>query len=187
MPATSHRQGVPQIVAAIQTAVGGVKLPDGRWGSVAPNLTPAFERVELFDSEQIVEAFRYLIITEQRVCVIVPMDEQFETITEKQKLLSRRMLQVMLLISDRVHGSRKAALWGDDVTPGALNLMELVLPAITGLVLPNPDGVIAEPVSSSVLSVGDTEKDLPSRVTVGLEFHCRGGYLQAGLPAGAIW
>jgi hypothetical protein len=189
MAATSHRRATPEIVAALQAAVTAVT-----WVPVAgADAAAVFDRVELFDDEDLVEAFRYLTVTEQRVCVIVPLDEQFETAVDKRKLIVRRMLPVALLMSDRVLGDRKQALWGDlaadgsQTTPGAMGLMEMVLPAVTGLLLPNPKGVVVEPARGEVMAVKDTEKDLPSRITVSLELHCRGGYLEADLGTGPVW
>lgn len=187
MPAIVHRRGTAEIVNTVKDLVSGVALPDGQWGSAGPNLAKAFQRVELFDSEQLTEAFRYLLVTEQRVCIVVPLDERFEPALQKHKLMMTRVLPVALLISDRVLGNRVAALWGDNDTPGASGLAELTLPAITGLLLPNPAGVVAEPFSSAVMSVKDTERSLPSRVCIGLEFHCRGGYLQSELGTSPIF
>jgi hypothetical protein len=62
-----------------------------------------------------------------------------------------------------------------------------VLPAVTGLLLDNPGGVVGEPKNVSVLAVRETEKDLPSRVTVCIELECRGGYLEAELPTSPIY
>jgi hypothetical protein len=193
MATVSYRRATGDVLAALVAAVGAITLPNGQWGSALPILSKAFDRVEVFDSEQLVEAFRYLLVTEQKVCVIVPMDERFSVFVEKRKLIVNRELPIALLISDRVLGSRKTALLGDVNTPGALNLVELVLPAVTGMLLPNTvgppalSGVILEPSSSSVMSVKDMESDLPSRVCVGLELHARGGYLQADMPLGPVF
>jgi hypothetical protein len=193
MPATSNRRGNSEILQALVQAVTAITLPDGRWGSTQPNLLKAFDRAEVFDSEQMVEAFRYLLVTEQKVIVLVPMDERFETVIQQRKLMVTRELPVMALISDRVLGNRKDALLGNAETPGALALTELVLPAVTGLLLPNQaapvplGGVLVEPNSSSVISVKDTESEAPGRVCVGLLLHCRGGYLEAAMPLGPIF
>ena len=193
MATISHRRGTGDIVAALAAAVAAITLPNGQWGSALPTLSKAFDRVEVFDSEQLVEAFRYLLVTEQKVCVIVPMDERFNTAIDHRKLVITRELPVMVLISDRVLGGRNAALLGNVDTPGALELTELVLPAVTGLLLPNQagppplSGVLVEPFSSSVLSVKDTESEMPSRVCVGLGLHCKGGYLEATMPAGPVY
>jgi hypothetical protein len=180
--ATSHRRATSEIVNALQTAVKAVKIP----ATQAAPAAAAFGNVELFDSENLVEVFQYLLITAQRVCVIVPLDEKFDCITEQRLLRVKRALPVALLISDRVLGNRKAALYGDDSTPGAFGLAELVLPAVTGLLLPNPNGVISEPQNTSIMSLNDTAKKLPNRITVVLELQCRGGWIEAPLAKGNV-
>jgi len=167
------RRATKEIVAEIRRRVGELKLLNAE--------TPAFERVELFDSDQLPEAFTALLISEQRVCVVVPLDERFETVMDQRKLTVKRVLPVAILISDRVMGDRKAALWGDASTAGADALKELVLTAVTGLLLPNPGGVLCEPVNVTVMTVRDTEKDMPGRVAVALEVNCRGGIIEAQL------
>jgi hypothetical protein len=146
----------------------------------------AFGRVELFDSEDLTAAFQFLLITEQRVCVIVPLDAKFEQVFQVRKLTSKRNAPIALLCSDRVLGDRKAALWGrsepDGVTEhGAMFLAELTLPACAGLLLPNPKGVVCEPQDYSVLTIRDTDQDQQSRVCVAVDLECKGGYLEADL------
>jgi hypothetical protein len=171
--AALHRRPTSAIVTALSTQITALQV-------TAP-FTPgaAFDRVELFDSEDLIAAFQYLLITQQRVCVIVPLTERHEALAQNMKLIVKRSLPVALLISDRVIGNRKTALWGDQKTPGAMGLMELVLPAVTGQLLANPSGVVSAPVSTSVMSVKDTNQKLPNRITVVLELNCRGGRLEA--------
>jgi hypothetical protein len=124
MAATSHRAATTTVVNRVKSLVQAVL-----WGPAGQAAAAAFDRVELFDCEQLVEAFRYLLVTEQRVCVIVPLDERFETTVEKRKLIVRRTLPVAVLISDRILGNRQQALYGDlavdgtGTTPGAMGLM----------------------------------------------------------------
>jgi hypothetical protein len=164
-------------------------------GTVTPL---AFEKVELFDSEDLTEAFKFLTLVEQRVCLIVPLDEEFNASPGEGngqaalKYLWRRMLPVIVICSDRVLGDRKASLFGIEppdanATPGAFGLADLVLPAVSGLLLGNPNGVVCEPKMTSVLTVKDMEKKLPGRVAVGIEFECRGGRLETTLPKGPIF
>ncbi len=184
MSATSHRRATKEIVEALAAAAAGIVLP----GSNPP--VKAFGRVELFDSEDVTEAFRFLTITDQRVCVIVPLDERFEPELAPGglKFVWKRRLPVMALVSDRVMGDRRAALWGDgDKEIGAMGLAELCLPALSGLILEGVNKVIAEPQSMSPMSVKNTERDLPGRVTVGLEFECRGGWLETRLEKGPVF
>ena len=169
---------------AIVARVTALTLPSDP--PVDPPVT-AFQRVGLFDSERLTEAFKYLLVSEQRVCVVVPLHEEFSSVANHLKLISTRMLPVMILCSDRVLGDRTAALWGSDTEIGAQALMELVLPEVTGVLLPAPNKVLCEPVSDSILVVMDTEKALPGRVAVGLEVKCTGGSIEATLGKGPVF
>lgn len=262
MSASNHRRPTSEIVNAIVAVVTALKLAD--------TVTPAFNRIELFDSEDLVAAFQFLLITEQRVCVVVPLTEEFDNVFSGLKLTVKRRLPLAILCSDKVLGSRKEALWGlpaeDPIapdsfelggngnfvatwtglevgarylwtpganeigyeggpatldalngaavftaesadaqassapvgvftgslvpvgasTPGAMALAELVLPLVAGPLLANPKGLVCEPQRITILTVKDTEKQLPSRVTVALEVECRGGWLEATLPKGHV-
>ena len=177
-PATANRQPTTAIVAALKTILTGLQVTIGTNAPVN-----AFARVELFDSESLTEAMQLLVISDQRLCLIVVLDESFHTENRGQKLIVTRSLPVALIISDRILGNRTTALYGNNTTPGALGLMELVLPAVTGMLLQPPNGVTAEPVNSSVLVVKNQKdkQNLPGRAAIALELHCRGGNLQAAL------
>ena len=183
MATTSNRQPASAIVAALITAVQNVQ--------VTLNDVPvaAFQRVEFFDSEKLADAFQFLFITEQRVCVIVPLEEKFEAVLQQPQMLVKRTLPVMLVMSDRVLGTaqRKVAYLGDNTTPGAMGLMEAVLPAVTGLLLPNPGGVLVQPVDNCALTISDKDQaKMPGRVAVALHVDCIGGTLTADLGRSPI-
>lgn len=152
----------------------------------------AFERVELFDVESLTDAFRLLIISEQRVAVIISLDEQFEQVDDGNKIVVTRMLPVAIVCSDRRLGDRVKALFGDpeDTTvPGAFALAELALPEVTGQIV-DGDGTIANVVATpgaknSIFLKDEDQQDLPGRAAVMLEIHCRGGSLEARIGPGA--
>ena len=79
--ATSHRRATSEILAALETGLRGVT-----WHG-----QPALDRVEQFTEADLVEAFRRLLISEQRVCLIVAMDEEFNSETKGNKLIVRRV------------------------------------------------------------------------------------------------
>jgi hypothetical protein len=159
---------------------------------LSDDVTAAFERIERFDVESMTEAFKLLLVSERRVCLIVVLDEAFEPMAESGKLVITREQPISLLISDRVLGDRVQALWGDPDKvsfPGAFALAELALPAVTGQLLVGnngKDGAICEPVTLSPLFLQDQDrKDLPGRGAVMLELRVTGGTLQARTGPGA--
>ncbi len=153
--------------------------------------TPAFQQIERFDVESLTEAFRLLLVSKQRICVIVALDEQFNPELESGKLVISRMIPIVLLISDRVLKSRKMALWGDPANanaPGAFALSEIALPAVTGQLIDaevGAAGIISQPtVCQSIFLKDDEQKDHPGRAAVSLELHCTGGTLEAAVGPG---
>jgi len=183
MSATSYMRGTGEIVEEIVTRMRALMLPavDGQ------DPAPAFGRVELFDSENLVEAFRFLLLTEQRVCLVIPLMEGFEPEFQQLKLVVKRTRPVAVLVSDQVMGDRQSALWGNLDTPGAYGLLEAALPELTGLLLGAPNKVSAVPRHATAMTVKDTENDLPGRLAVVLEVECRGGRMEARLGDGAVW
>lgn len=182
--AESNRYSQAEIVDALETILRALTLAD--------NETPAFQEVKRFDVESLTEAFELLLMSEQRVCIVVVLDETFEPeLDGDHKLLVKRLLPIALLISDRRLGDRVKALWGeaeDPTVPGAFALAEIALPAVTGRLLENTeakDGVVVQPFDIQSIFLRDTDKqDLPGRAAVKLELHCKGGTLEANLGVG---
>lgn len=150
-----------------------------------------FQRIETFDIESLTDAFKILMLGEQRICVIVMLDETFEATIEQPKLFVTRQQPVALLISDRDLGDRVKALWGDpaDATvPGAFALAEFVLPQVTGQLIsaqPGKGGVLSEPKNLySLFLTEEDRKELPGRAAVSLELLCRGGTLETTTDPG---
>ena len=177
--AISNRVPTTTILSQIKTALAALQI------NIGGNPATAFARVEQFDNENLGEAFQRLFISEQRICLVVVLDEQFKKENNSQKMIITRTLPVTLLISDRQLGSRLDALYGNATTPGAFALMEAVLPIVTGMLIPPAaplSGVTCEPVNNTVIVIKDNEKqNLPGRAAVALELHCLGGNLQANL------
>lgn len=193
MSATTNRRGTGEIVNAIVALVSALVMP----GQDDPDVK-AFEKVVLFDTQDLAEAFQFLTLVEQRVCLVVPLDEQFEESLPAiggvaLKYLWKRRLPVVVICSDRVLGDRTAAWWGSDSEEGAYALAESVLPAVTGQLLPNQagpaggSGVLCAPKSISKALVKSDDKDLTGRAAAMVELECTGGVLEARLEKGPIF
>ena len=183
-PATYNRTPTAAIVQQLLASIQALKLADG--------VTPAFGQARLFDLESLVEAFKWLSLADQRVCVIIPGEERFE---EKAghgtKLVITRLLPVTLLISDRVIGDRFTALYGSATAQppviGAYGLYELVLPVVTGAIVTSPVKAVAVPKAGSPFVVKDKQQtNLPGRSAIALEVQVRGGVLEANIGPGPI-
>lgn len=143
-----------------------------------------FERVVVFDSEDLVAAFRFLLVSEQRVAVVVPLDEEFKPALQGVKLVITRRLPVAVLVVDQVIGDRTAAFLGSTdpaiATPGALALAEYVLPALTGMLLGPENKVVSKPLHAGPLVIQDPKNETGgSRLAVHVDLECTGGRIEA--------
>jgi hypothetical protein len=197
--ANNYSQTTTVIVQELQQRVAALTMV---WPpAVGGAAVPAFDRVDVFDSENLVEAFRFLLVSEQRVCLIVPLDEDLEAKAVGLKLIVTRKRPIALLVTDRVLGDRRAAVFGSQAadaaaTPGALNLAEMVLPAVTGRLLdavPQDGGltlskVIGVPTHCGVFTVHDPKQELQgNRACALVQVDCEGGRLEAVVGPGATF
>lgn len=176
--ANAHFADTTAVALALQAQLQAVLLSDGK--------TPAFQRVELFDSESLLDAFALLTISEQRMALVVPLNEHWETELKTPKLLTRRTQVFGVIMSDRVLGRRYDALYGNAQTPGAFGLQALALPKLAGQLIANPGGVVVTPKEVTVLILkNEKEKqNLPGRAAVVLEVDCQGGWMETILGKG---
>lgn len=173
--AQAYFKSVPVILAALKDQLANVKLAD--------NVTAAFERLEIFDEENLVEAMKLLLVGDQRCCFIIPLTARWDNVANENPRTVRRILPVVLLISDVVIGDRNQALFGKGADlAGAYGLSALALPAVTGQLFENPAGVIVLPTNESVMIVREEGGGSSSgRAAVALELECQGGWLRAQL------
>jgi hypothetical protein len=148
---------------------------------------PAFKRVELFDDLDLPEAFKRLLISESRIALVIYSSDTFENQRSDRQMIIRRKQELYVVFTDRVMGKRIDALLGADNNPGLLVLRDLVLPAITGLLVPQPAGIICAPTRGSLLQVEDTDRKLPGRLAYLLEIELQGGWLKADVGKSPVW
>lgn len=146
----------------------------------------AFGEVAKFDSTDLAAAFRTLLMSGQRVAVVVYAGGQWEDASSQTQVVARRTLDVSVLVSDRVHGDRQAAIFGSGTTPGALALKDLAVTTLTGRLLDNPDGVNCQPDTEDLLTIESTEKQQPGRVAALVEFFVVGGITRSTPSSGPI-
>jgi hypothetical protein len=147
----------------------------------APNTTvpvKAFERVEKFISIDLEDALSKTVANQQRLAYIVCHDLEWEKTGPSAEAETRRTISISVLIADKVIGDRIAAALGNDATPGAWGLHDLVAPVLIGRLLQNPGGVNVQPVRAFLLGV-DKKKEaaVSSRIAVVLELDCIGGVI----------
>lgn len=149
-----------------------------QWTPDSGPAEPAFGSVLPFDSTDLADAFSTLLASKQRVALVVYTGESYET-ERGIRLSVRRTVSVSLVISDRVIGKKNHATFGGPTNPGAIRLVSLVLPAITGRIIPNPEGIDCVPVRADLLDIDETTKKLPNRVACLLDLDCFGGAIDS--------
>ena len=153
---------------------------------------PAFKRVELFTDLDLPEAFKRLLLSESRICLVIYSSDAFETQRADRQIIVRRKQELYVVFTDRVMSKRIDALVGsapDGPTsnPGLLALRDLVLPAISGLLVPQPTGIVCLPTRGSLLQVADNSNKLPGRLAYLLEIELQGGWLKADIGKSPVW
>jgi hypothetical protein len=168
------------------------KLEALRWTPEGGVAEPAFERVELFDLQELAKAIEELRVFKARACFVVLDIERFENELAGNKLLVRQRRAVALLITDRNYGSRQRALEGTGTSPGVLALKDLVLsgepgdPAASVLGL-LATGVVCEPAFGAFIELRDTARDdLAGRIAYEQDLELIGGSTEFRLGAGPI-
>lgn len=95
---------------------------------------PLFETVELYGNKNLGQALSDLVITKGRVCLIVPLG--FTRLSDDKpahRVLTRRFLQVNLLIADRAYyKAAQVAVFGGENNLGVLAMAERVEAALEG-------------------------------------------------------
>lgn len=183
MSATYNLRTVPEILAALKAA-----LDAATWTPAGGDPEAAFQSVKLFGMNSLPDAMRELLVSQQRVCFVIPDSERFAPETDGGKMVLSRTLPVALLISDRVLGNRQTALFGGAVgateTPGAYGLQKAALEAVAGQLIDEAPRVVCTPTQSAVVDIEDVQKKLPGRAALEVDLDCTGGTLTAALGPG---
>lgn len=148
---------------------------------------PAFDRVELFDLVELEQLMGRLVLNQSRFCVFIYAGEDFTTERRGIDLHVRRKLDVACLIGDRVLKDRVEAFLGNATTPGAYELNRLVVGAITGNLLDNPQGAFCVPVHSESLVIQSDAGKMPGRAAIELDLEIIGGEVKSTIGPGPIF
>ena len=141
------------ILSAVRDLLKSLQLPDPYTA-----LGDAFEDVRVYAHRNLGQALQDLFVTADRVALIIPTDFAHANKLEGRNMTSRRTLEFVLLIGDKIVGgnANEAALGGQD-NPGMVLLAELAIDALAGADLGLPS-VIVEPVRGQPLLVGNGQE-----------------------------
>lgn len=119
------------ILAALKDRLAALMLDE------SGNTEALFERVEIYANKRLGEALSDLIITKQRICLIVPTGIERDRVSSgSTTVLRRRWLEVDLLIADRAfYKSAQRAVEGGDKNLGVIELVERLETSLDGFEL----------------------------------------------------
>ncbi len=126
---------------------------------------PLFDSVEIYPNKGLAAALRDLVITKQRVCLVVPLGQRY---THKEtgvgSILAKRYLEVDLLIADRaVAKAGIQALTGGPHNLGVLEMSDAVIDGISGKEMSAYGGVI--PADGAQLEIANKDAlEMPGRI-----------------------
>jgi hypothetical protein len=167
MPATSNN--VPLTVNtlnAIKSSIAGIL-----WGSEA-----AFSKIEFYDAEDLGSAFEELRIYGDRICLIIPSGDDWESEELNGALISKPKRQFLLLISDRNPAGRMKGLTGDGTRPGVLTLKDLTVIGLSGLLTIGNTSLKCAPGRGDIMELA--WKEDARRICWAQEFELTGGIMK---------
>ncbi|MHB8520725.1 MAG: hypothetical protein ACYDH9_08195 [Limisphaerales bacterium] len=155
------------ILSALNTAIAALKLADGT--------TAAFDKVAYYDKPDLTRALAELRIFANRICLIVPDGDRYESQVDGRFAIVQAHRTVILLLADRQPAVRQAASTGDTNTPGVVKLNQIVVDALCGVDL-GIGAVRVLPQHGEPVMISDAaRKDLPGREAWTIELSIAAG------------
>jgi hypothetical protein len=151
------------LIAGFKAALESLQIPPGLPAGAGTG--PLFQKVDYYDSENLADALKNLLILKQRVCFIVPAGDRYENSQHGGVFLhSKRLAEVDLLIADSAWTKAgQDAVFGGEKNLGILRMKDLVVEALTGSSLGLPN-VALSPADGNFITVADDKaKDRPGR------------------------
>lgn len=115
----------------------------------------AFDKVKIFDLDDLKTAFEELFAYSNRVAFIALDEIQHGNRVSPGHLTTERSLGVTTIISDRRFSDRQKAMMGDATTPGALYLQKLLVDALAGMLT---SGCVVVPQTGRLISLVDEKR-----------------------------
>lgn len=149
----------------------------------------AFDRVEVFSALDFEKAIERLLLTEDRIALVIPTGSTWETSTPTNPTFGitpecRRTVKVTMIVSDRVVGDRIGAAEGTDDNPGCYALGELTRSGASGLLFTEAPQVVAVPVSDEMFAVQRDGEDVPGREACAIELSCVSDWAELAVTDG---
>ncbi len=149
------------LLQAIQTFLASLTAADD-------DATLLFEEVVLFHTPEMGSAIKRLILSQSRICVIVPSGDDYQSTVTAGYVHTTAELELELIFADRVYSTVKNldALFGGDRNIGVVPMKDRVVELLSGADIGIPGAVLA-PLTGSFVTVKDDQdpklKDTPGR------------------------
>ncbi|HEY1170234.1 MAG TPA: hypothetical protein VGH19_02585 [Verrucomicrobiae bacterium] len=137
------------VLAKLKTRLAALELEAG---------TPLFDKVEYYSSTDLLKALQELRLFKNRVCLIVPGDDDFVNDVSGRSLNTVLERHVFLLLADRDYGRRQSAATGDENTPGVIAMKDRVVSELTGKNLDSRQ-VLVKPVNGTPLLIQGPKRE----------------------------
>lgn len=179
---TNKLRSTREILDAVIVKLDGLKLQQGQ---------PAFDRVEMFDLSDYLDAMQRLAMNQERTALVLWTGDDFESNRGTIILKVRRTSNIEVFITERNLAAPVKALTGDpeNYLPGVLGLRDLVLPALTGELLPSKAEtgaeliyLVPESVARGIISAEDKAK-FPARQIIIINWQALGEFMMVGVEA----
>lgn len=146
------------VLEAVKALLAAMTLPEPYTG-----MGNAFQDVRIYAHKNLGQALSDLLVVHDRVALIIPVEFVHNNKVEGRNLTSRRSLEIVVLVADRVIGgtANEAAVGGQD-NPGMILLTELLINALSGQDLGLPAAVV-EPGRGQPMMIGDPKDETFAR------------------------
>lgn len=144
---TDPRTALNEILAAVTA----ITLP-ASYDATEP---AAFDKVKLFDLDDLAVAMEELFAYSNRIALIALDSIEHGRSVSGRNIRLERSLGLTIIVSDRRFSDRQKAMVGDAVTPGALYLQTLLVDALSGELA---SGAVVIPGTGRLVSVTNEKR-----------------------------
>jgi hypothetical protein len=172
------------ILEAVKTSLANLTITIG-------DKTPkAFGTVEIFDLADWEVAIQKLVISSDRVALVLWGGDSYENNRQITVLSTRRTSKVEILITDYRIDDGVAGQLGDATQPGSVGLLDAVLAELTGVIIDEgagKDAVTLMPAGTERLTITDADQqESPGRNIISVTFDAVGQWMQVATRSSTL-
>jgi hypothetical protein len=152
------------VIELLESKLTALQLPESFGSEVK-----AFEKVKVFDLQDVQKAFEELFLYGNRIAILAVDVVRHQNEISGRNLNVTRTMDAIVLFTDRRYADRVLALMGDDQKPGILLLEKLLVDELTGEL---SNGAVVLPGTGELVALQDDKrKDLTGRIIFSQPFN----------------